>query len=71
MALHRNKDMLNRINVFPIPDGDTGSNMCITLRDAVKSLEYDLISCNISNVWERQQEMGSSLGDKIGFNGVR
>ena len=41
VALHRNKDMLNRINVFPIPDGDTGSNMCITLRDAVKSLDEE------------------------------
>ena len=41
VALHRNKDMLNRINVFPIPDGDTGSNMCITLRDAVKSLDRE------------------------------
>eukprot|EP00938_MAST-03A_sp_MAST-3A-sp1_P003762 g3762.t1 len=41
VALHRNKDLLNRINVFPIPDGDTGSNMCITLRDAVKSLDRE------------------------------
>ena len=45
VALHRGKDLCNRINVFPIPDGDTGSNMCITLRDAVKSLdgEKDLV----------------------------
>ena len=26
------RDELNRINVFPVPDGDTGTNMCLTLR---------------------------------------
>ena len=31
------RDLLNRINVFPVPDGDTGSNLGFTLasvRDA-------------------------------------
>ena len=26
------RDELNRLNVFPVPDGDTGTNMCLTLR---------------------------------------
>ena len=26
---------LNRLNVFPVPDGDTGTNMYLTLRDVV------------------------------------
>ena len=30
--LARNKDELNKINVFPIPDADTGNNMKIALR---------------------------------------
>ena len=25
------QDYLNKINVFPVPDGDTGTNMCFTL----------------------------------------
>ena len=25
------KDYLNKINVFPVPDGDTGTNMAYTL----------------------------------------
>ena len=32
------RDELNRINVFPVPDGDTGTNMCLTLRSVAASL---------------------------------
>ena len=32
------KDYLNKINVFPVPDGDTVTNMCITLRPPIMSL---------------------------------
>lgn len=31
----RNKDELNRINVFPVADGDTGSNLALTLQSMV------------------------------------
>ena len=27
-----NRDGLNAINVYPVPDGDTGTNMLLTLR---------------------------------------
>lgn len=30
-ALERSKDVVNNLNVFPVPDGDTGTNMCLTL----------------------------------------
>ena len=32
------RDELNRINVFPVPDGDTGTNMCLTLRAVATAL---------------------------------
>jgi DegV family protein with EDD domain len=32
------RDELNRINVFPVPDGDTGTNMCLTLRAVAHAL---------------------------------
>ena len=32
------RDDLNRINVFPVPDGDTGTNMCLTLRAVAQRL---------------------------------
>jgi len=34
-----NRDHLNKINVFPVPDGDTGSNMSMTLIAAVREIE--------------------------------
>ena len=37
--LVRAKDDLNRINVFPVRDADTGSNMAQTLRNVVKHIE--------------------------------
>jgi dihydroxyacetone kinase-like predicted kinase len=35
------RDEINRINVFPVPDGDTGTNFSLTLRavaDALRAL---------------------------------
>jgi DAK2 domain fusion protein YloV len=32
------RDELNRINVFPVPDGDTGTNLCLTLRAVAHAL---------------------------------
>src|SRR5438876_562970 len=35
--LERNAAAINAINVFPVPDGDTGDNMAATLRAAVQA----------------------------------
>lgn len=40
-ALEREKDMLNALNVFPVPDGDTGTNMSLTMKSAVNDLLED------------------------------
>ncbi len=37
--LSENKEILNQLNVFPVPDGDTGTNMSLTLFSAVDELE--------------------------------
>ncbi len=37
-ALEANKGWINDLNVFPVPDGDTGTNMTMTLSSAVKEL---------------------------------
>ena len=37
--LFRNKEILNQLNVFPVPDGDTGTNMSLTLLSAVDELK--------------------------------
>jgi len=33
-----NRDRVNALNVFPVPDGDTGTNMSMTMRAAVEAL---------------------------------
>jgi len=37
-ALHANVQMLNDLNVFPVPDGDTGTNMGLTMNNAAAEL---------------------------------
>jgi hypothetical protein len=32
--LRTNQETVNSLNVFPIPDGDTGTNMCLTMQSA-------------------------------------
>ena len=37
--LEKNKEMLNSLNVFPVPDGDTGTNMTLTMQSAIRALK--------------------------------
>ena len=37
-ALHANMQKINELNVFPVPDGDTGTNMGLTLGNAAVEL---------------------------------
>ena len=34
--LERNMESVNALNVFPVPDGDTGTNMFLTLQAVVE-----------------------------------
>ncbi|MBP5494820.1 MAG: DAK2 domain-containing protein [Lachnospiraceae bacterium] len=36
--LEKHKDYINELNVFPVPDGDTGTNMTMTIMSAYKEL---------------------------------
>jgi DAK2 domain fusion protein YloV len=38
-ALRRHQVDINRLNVYPVPDGDTGTNMALTLEAVVAELE--------------------------------
>lgn len=42
-ALDNNKDAINNMNVFPVPDGDTGINMALTL-SAVRKMSGEEIT---------------------------
>ena len=37
-SLEAKKEWINELNVFPVPDGDTGTNMTMTIMSAAKSL---------------------------------
>jgi DAK2 domain fusion protein YloV len=37
-ALRIHQDRLNRLNVYPVPDGDTGTNMALTLESVVAEM---------------------------------
>ena len=48
-ALDNNKTAINNMNVFPVPDGDTGINMSLTL-DAVRNLEESYAQQGVSEL---------------------
>lgn len=37
--LETKKEEVNNLNVFPVPDGDTGTNMYLTMSSAIKAIE--------------------------------
>ena len=39
--LTANRDKVNELNVFPVPDGDTGTNMLLTLESAIEEMGPD------------------------------
>jgi len=39
--LEKNKDWVDSLNVFPVPDGDTGTNMTLTMKSVLKELDLN------------------------------
>lgn len=67
VALKNNCQSINDLNVFPVPDGDTGSNMKMTLEGGVK----EIVNFNSDNVYEVSKKLarGMLLGAR-GNSGV-
>lgn len=40
LAVIRQRDVINRMNVYPVPDGDTGSNLSSTLKSGVDNAQH-------------------------------
>ncbi len=38
-SLDAKREWINELNVFPIPDGDTGTNMCMTIESAIREMD--------------------------------
>ena len=39
--LDRHHEIVNALNVFPVPDGDTGTNMLLTMKSACREITDD------------------------------
>jgi len=63
----KEKNLIDKLNVFPVPDGDTGTNMSLTIESAVKELEKSEVS-DISSVGKAITK-GSLMGAR-GNSGV-
>lgn len=60
-------DYVNALNVFPVPDGDTGTNMSMTFKAAVKEIE----NLNVQSISEVSKKLakGALMGAR-GNSGV-
>ena len=61
--LDENKDLVNELNVFPVPDGDTGTNMNMTIKSGLDKVNKS----NISSVDEVAKAL--SQGTLMGARG--
>ena len=50
ICLERQKNQIDELNVYPVPDGDTGTNMSMTMNSARKELELLGDDAEISKV---------------------
>jgi len=66
-CLDNNKEAVNELNVFPVPDGDTGTNMCLTVTAAVR--EMDKVSSSSLGAVVKALSLGSLMGAR-GNSGV-
>ena len=61
--LEKNRAYIDSLNVFPVPDGDTGTNMSMTMQSAVKEIQ----NCKGTNVSDIA--VAASLGALKGARG--
>jgi len=59
--LEAQKEYVNSLNVFPVPDGDTGTNMAATIKNAVSEIngKKDKDICDVSKLFSRGALMGA------------
>lgn len=59
--LENNKNIVDSLNVFPVPDGDTGTNMNLTVQSAIKEVNNvkDLTITSISEAASNGSLMGA------------
>ncbi|GAA1377646.1 DAK2 domain-containing protein [Catellatospora chokoriensis] len=68
-GLSRHEQALNQLNVYPVPDGDTGTNLLLTLSAAEQALAGSLTDAPSAGVVLRTMARGALLGAR-GNSGV-
>ena len=53
--LEKNKAYVDSLNVFPVPDGDTGTNMSMTMQSAVKEIKACNGGSTVGSIFGRAQ----------------
>ena len=66
--LAHNAEQVNRLNVFPVPDGDTGTNMLLTIKSAWNNIVHRSDAATVGDVAEAAAE-GAHQGSR-GNSGV-
>lgn len=61
--LENNKALVNSLNVFPVPDGDTGTNMGATIMSAVSEIK------NVKNITVQSIGDAAAMGSLMGARG--
>lgn len=61
--LENNKSLVNSLNVFPVPDGDTGTNMGATIMSAVSEIK------NVRNISVQSIGDAAAMGSLMGARG--
>jgi uncharacterized protein len=58
-ALRSHQEELNRLNVYPVPDGDTGTNMALTLESVSAELDTAVSMAEVCHAISRGSLMGA------------
>lgn len=75
-ALKENETLINELNVFPVPDGDTGTNMALTLQsagDELRKKDYksiEEVSAGVANAVLRGARGNSGVITSLIFRGI-
>ena len=59
--LSNNRELVDALNVFPVPDGDTGTNMSLTFINAARGVE----EINSSDVTEVANAVAKARAEKV------
>lgn len=67
-VLDEHKEDINKLNVFPVPDGDTGTNMSLTIESVIEYVQKLPLDANLSDL-QRAVTTGALMGAR-GNSGV-